>query len=81
MIDPSGISEIVRGILDDMPDGLKNMPADLQQNFKSALHSAFEKLDLVTREEFDAQRGVLMRTREKLEVLEKKIAEIEKNKS
>lgn len=78
MIDPKNIQEIIKNVLDDLPPGLKNMPADLEKNFKSALQGVFEKLDLVTREEFDAQCGVLQRTREKLERLEKKLAELER---
>lgn len=70
MIDPKNIGDIIQTILDDMPQGIKNMPLDIQQNFRSCLQGVFEKLDLVTREEFDAQRGVLLRTREKLEALE-----------
>lgn len=72
------INDIIQNVLDAMPAGLKNMPNDMQHNFHSALQGVFEKLDLVTREEFDAQRGVLLRTREKLEALEKKVSELEK---
>ena len=49
----------------------------MQQTFKSALQSGLGKLDLVTREEFDVQRAVLMRTREKLEALERAVAALE----
>jgi len=73
MINPKKITEMIQDICDKMPDGLKNMPTDLQHNFRAALQGVFERLDLVTREEFDAQCGVLLRTREKLEALEKKI--------
>ena len=52
---------------------------ELQQNFKSVLQAGLGKLDLVTREEFDVQRAVLLRTREKLEALEKLVAELEAN--
>jgi BMFP domain-containing protein YqiC len=77
MIDPKNIQEIIQNVINELPPGLKNMPADLDKNFKSALQSVFEKLDLVTREEFDAQCAVLHRTREKLEMLEKKLVEWE----
>jgi ubiquinone biosynthesis accessory factor UbiK len=52
--------------------------ADLEKNLRSLLQSAFSRLDLVTREEFDVQREVLARTRAKLEALEAKLAELEK---
>jgi hypothetical protein len=55
---------------------LKNMPTEIQNNFRAAIQGVFERLDLVTREEFDVQRGVLLRTREKLEALERRLGEV-----
>jgi len=52
--------------------------ADLEKNLRALLQSAFSRLDLVTREEFDVQREVLARTRAKLEALEAKLADLEK---
>ena len=49
----------------------------MEKNLKAMLSAFFARLDLVTREEFDIQRQVLLRTREKLERLEAKLAEIE----
>lgn len=51
--------------------------ADLDKNLRAMLGGLFSRLDLVTREEFDVQREVLLRTRAKLEELEKKVAELE----
>lgn len=48
-----------------------------QEQLKQALQAALSKLDLVTRDEFDAQTAVLLRTRERLEAMEKQIAELE----
>ena len=57
---------------------LSHSPAqDVEKNLKALLASFFARLDLVTREEFDIQRQVLLRTREKLEKLEAKLAELE----
>lgn len=53
----------------------------MQQQIKTVLQSSFAKLDLVTREEFDAQAAVLQRTREKLEQLEALVAELESKES
>jgi BMFP domain-containing protein YqiC len=50
---------------------------DAEKNLKAMLSGALAKLDLVTREEFDIQAGVLLRTREKLEALETRVAELE----
>jgi BMFP domain-containing protein YqiC len=53
--------------------------ADLEKNLRALLASFFARLDLVTREEFDVQRQVLLRTREKLAQLEAQVAELERN--
>jgi ubiquinone biosynthesis accessory factor UbiK len=52
--------------------------ADLEKNMRALLASWFARLDLVTREEFDVQRQVLLRTREKLERLEAELVELER---
>jgi BMFP domain-containing protein YqiC len=51
--------------------------ADVEKNINALLKSAFTKMELVTREEFDVQAEVLRKTREKLEMLESKLAELE----
>ena len=57
---------------------LKATPAgDIEKNLRAALAGVFAKLDLVTREEFDVQRAVLARTREKLVALEARVTELE----
>jgi BMFP domain-containing protein YqiC len=50
---------------------------DVEKNIKALLQSGLAKLDFVTRQEFDVQRDVLARTREKVEALEKRVAELE----
>ena len=81
MIDPkidlSHIDELARRLSDLVPPGLRESRAELQQAFKGALQSGLSRLDLVTREEFDVQRAVLLRTREKLETLERAVAGLE----
>ncbi len=75
---PPGFEEISAKI----SELLANSPAqDIEKNLRAFLSSAFAKLDLVTREEFDVQREVLSRTRAKLEALEARLAELEGNKS
>ena len=51
---------------------------DIEKNVRALLSSAFTRLDLVTREEFDVQQEVLGRTRDKLEQMETRVAEMEK---
>ena len=57
--------------------GLDSLGADVRQQIRLAAQSAFEKMDLVSREEFEAQKAVLLRSRQKLEDLEKRVAELE----
>jgi len=80
MIDPKKIEEAVQGITSALPPGLLAMQSDVEKNVKTALSGVFTKLDLVTREEFDVQAQVLLRTREKLEALEQRVAELEQLK-
>jgi BMFP domain-containing protein YqiC len=77
MIDLNHIDDLARRLSNLVPSGLKESQEELQQTFKSALQSGLGKLDLVTREEFDVQRAVLLRTREKLEALERTVAALE----
>ena len=58
----------------------KTPAADVQKNVRALLQSTFAKLDLVTREEFDVQRTVLARAREKIAQLEARLAELERGK-
>ena len=77
MIDLNTIDDLARRLSDLVPPGLRESQEELQQTFKSALQSGLSKLDLVTREEFDVHRAVLLRTREKLEALERAVAALE----
>jgi BMFP domain-containing protein YqiC len=57
--------------------GAQALGEEVQMQIRSAISSALKKMDLVTREEFDTQQAVLTRSREKLDALEKQIAELE----
>jgi BMFP domain-containing protein YqiC len=72
------IEDLARKLADTVPDGLRAMQKDLEQNFRAVLAAGLGKLDLVTREEFEVQEAVLARTRDKLEALEQRLAEYEK---
>jgi BMFP domain-containing protein YqiC len=71
------VDNIARKLAESLPGGLRSMRDDLEQNFRSVLRSSLNKLDLVTREEFEVQEAVLARTRAKLEELETRLQEIE----
>ena len=77
MIDLNHLDDLARRLSDLVPPGLRQSREELQSTFKTALQAGLGKLDLVTREEFDVQRAVLLKTREKLEALEKVVAELE----
>ena len=77
MIDLNHIDELARRLSGLVPPGLRESRDELQQNFKSVLQTGLAKLDLLTREEFEVQRAVLLRTREKLEQLQQAVAELE----
>ena len=77
MLNPSQLESMAKKIADIIPEGFGEMPEAMQSQVKTVLSNAFDKMDLVTREEFDIQSGVLAKTREKLERLEKMVAELE----
>lgn len=77
MLDPKQLDEITRRVAEVIPPGLREAQQDIEKNLRAAMQAIFAKLDLVTREEFEVQSAVLLRTREKLEALEKKVAELE----
>jgi BMFP domain-containing protein YqiC len=60
-----------------VPDMARAAREDVENHARAAVMSVISRLELVTREEFDAQQAVLLRTREKLEQLEKRVAELE----
>jgi BMFP domain-containing protein YqiC len=77
MIDPKFLDDLAKRVAGSVPTGLQLLHEDLQKNIRSALEAGLGHLELVTREEFELQRAVLARTREKLERLEKQIENLE----
>ena len=75
--DPRLIDDLARRLAGSVPESVMALRRDLEQNFKGVLQSQLAQLDLVTREEFDAQATVLKRTREKLAMLEARLTELE----
>jgi BMFP domain-containing protein YqiC len=75
---PPSLDELARQMAAAVPQNLKALGEDLERNFKAMLHSGFERMDLVTREEFELQSALLERCCEKLEKLEARLAELEK---
>ena len=79
MIDLAQLDDLARRLSGLVPPGLREGREELQQNFKAVLQASLGKLDLVTREEFEVQRAVLARTREKLQALEAQVAALQDN--
>lgn len=82
MIDLGHIDDLARRLSNLVPPGMRGQAGgelrdELQQNFRAVLQGGLARLDLVTREEFEVQRAVLLRTREKLEALERTVAALE----
>ena len=77
MIDLGHIDDLARRLSGLVPPSVRESREDLQENFKAVLQGGLSKLDLVSREEFEVQRAVLLRTREKLEALEQAVQWLE----
>ncbi len=77
MIDLGKIDDIVNRLSDSLPPGARRLREDLEKQFRSILKTAFEKMNLLTREEFDIQKSVLERTQLKLEALERQLEKLE----
>lgn len=74
------LKELVEKLCAALPTQLQSMKKDVEKNFHAVVKNTFNKLDLVTREEFDAQTKVLARTRQKIETLAKEIEKLEKQR-
>ena len=74
MIDPKNLDAVLNDLRQAVPGGLAQ---GVEKNLRAALVAGLAKLDLVTREELEIQTAVLTRTREKIEALEKLVAELE----
>jgi len=81
MFDPTSLDELSKRLAESIPAGLQQLRDELQKNFRAILQGTLSQMNLVTREEFDVQREVLVRTRAKLEALEAQVAELEKQLS
>ncbi|BBN83087.1 hypothetical protein PA25_30720 [Pseudoalteromonas sp. A25] len=77
MINPAKIEEIAKQISSNMPQGVKNLADTFEAKTKQVIQNKLAEMDFVSREEFDIQSKVLIRTREKLTELEAKVAALE----
>lgn len=79
-MDKKVFDEIAKKFEAALPPGIRAVQEDVKETLSKLLQNAFSEMNLVTREEFEVQSAVLLRTREKLEALEKRVAELEADK-
>ena len=77
MLDTPSLNELTQRLVNVVPADLRLIKGDLEKNVQAILQASFSRMNLVSREEFDVQRAVLARTREHLEALEQRVAELE----
>lgn len=76
MLNPKKLEQLAQQIHDVLPKGIKEFGGDIENRVKQVIQSQLTKLDVVSREDFDVQTQVLMRTREKLTALEQRVDEL-----
>jgi len=78
LLNLNNLEKIASAITSFLPSQNEELREELKKNIKPVLSSMLKKMDVVTREDFELQRSILRKTREKLERLELKIADLEK---
>ena len=76
-MDPKTIEDLTKRLSEAIPGGLRELQHDMEKNIRTVLENTFSRLNLITRDEFEVQKGVLSRTRAKVEALEKRVKELE----
>jgi hypothetical protein len=77
VIDSKIIDDLAQKLSGMVPPGVQELQQGVEKNIRAVLQNTFAKLDLVTRDEFEVQNKVLLHSREKLEALEARVAELE----
>jgi BMFP domain-containing protein YqiC len=77
-MDNTPLDNLVNNLLNALPQSASELRQDMEKNFRATLQAGLEKMNLVSRSEFEAQRAVLENTRQKLEDLQQKMTELEK---
>ena len=81
MIDPQKLDDLVRQLGATLPPEFEAFEQEMKKQFKAVLESAFQKLDLVSREEFDIQVKVLQKTRAQMDELQEQLSSLEQQLS
>jgi BMFP domain-containing protein YqiC len=77
MLDPKFFDDLAQRLNAAVPEGVRALQQDVDRNLRAAVQAALNRLDLVTREEFDVQSKVLARTRAQVDALGRRVAELE----
>ena len=77
MLDLRAIDELTRKLAEALPPGVTQRKEELETRFREVLTAAFERMNLVGREEFDRQCAVLEEARQKLEALQQRLDELQ----
>jgi BMFP domain-containing protein YqiC len=77
MIDPKRFDDLARRITEALPESVRTLQKDVERQVRSTLQQGFERMDLVTREDFDVQVTLLERTRARLRELEARLDALE----
>ncbi|MFM2486241.1 ubiquinone biosynthesis accessory factor UbiK [Celerinatantimonas yamalensis] len=77
MLNPNKLEELAKQIREMVPSGIKSAGDEFERRVKQLLQAKLNQLDMVSRDDFDVQAQVLLRTREKLSDLEQRLSEVE----
>jgi BMFP domain-containing protein YqiC len=77
--DPKNVDDIANKIKAIMPNSFKTTKEEMHKTLKSGAEGILQKLDLVSREEYDVQAAILRKCENRIKELEKKISELESN--
>lgn len=75
---PAFVDELIEKISAVLPSDLHSLKEDTQKNIRAVLQSVFEKMDLVTREDFEVQKKILARSQERIQQLTETVQSLEK---
>ena len=79
--DPDLLNDLARRLAESLPASLQQARTDLERNFRAVLEAGLRRMDLVSREEFEAQSALLKRTRERLDELAERADRLEKGQA
>ena len=80
MASPNLLEDLAARLASVLPPGLKGLRAELEDNFRSVLKANLERFDLVSRERFEAQAGLLAKTQAQLAQLEERLKALEQKR-